>query len=49
MNIEKLGFDKWFKDKINPAKLADYQIFETQTVREKGGKINGLASFINQC
>jgi len=26
MNIEKLGFNKWFQDKIDPEKLTDFQI-----------------------
>jgi len=26
MDIEKLGFDNYFQDKIDPAKLTDYQI-----------------------
>ena len=26
IDIEKLGFNKWFQDKADPAKLMDYQI-----------------------
>ena len=26
MNIETLGFNKWFQDKIDSAKLTDYEI-----------------------
>lgn len=32
--MEKLGFSKWFQDKADPAKLADYQIARVMTVNK---------------
>ena len=34
MNIEKLGFNRWFKDRIDSAKLADYQLARVMTVHK---------------
>jgi len=28
MNIEQLGFNKWFFDRIDPSKLIDHQIVQ---------------------
>lgn len=34
LNIQKLGFDKWFQDKIDLSKMADYQIARVITVNK---------------
>jgi ribosome biogenesis GTPase len=33
-NIEKLGFDKWFQDKIDLSKMTDYQVARVITVNK---------------
>ena len=40
MNIEQLGFNKWFFDKIDPAKLIDHQIARVTTVNKDSYTIN---------
>jgi ribosome biogenesis GTPase len=48
MKIEQLGFNKWFLDRIDPAKLIDYQIARVIAVNKdsytiNNGKGNALA------
>jgi ribosome biogenesis GTPase len=40
MNIDKLGFNKWFQDQIDPAKLKDFQIARVITVNKNSYEIN---------
>lgn len=40
MNIEKFGFDKWFQDRIDSAKLTNHQIARIMTVNKNGYTIN---------
>jgi ribosome biogenesis GTPase len=40
MNIEKLGFDKWFQDRTDSAKLADYHIARVIIVHKNSYVIN---------
>jgi len=40
MNIEQLGFNKWFFDKIDSAKLIDHQIARVTTVNKDSYTIN---------
>ena len=34
MKLEELGFGHWFKDKIDPTKLIEYQIARIVTVNK---------------
>lgn len=34
MRLEKLGFSNWFKDKIDPAKLIEFQLARVITVNK---------------
>jgi len=34
MKLEKLGFSHWFKEKIDPEKLVEYQIARIVTVNK---------------
>ncbi len=34
MQLEELGLSNWFKDKIDPAKLIDYQLARVITVNK---------------
>ena len=34
MNLEKLGLNPWLKDKVDPAKLHDYQIARVTAVNK---------------
>ena len=40
MNIEQLGFNKWFLDRIDPTKLIDHQIARVITVHKNSYTIN---------
>jgi len=40
MNIEKLGFNKWFHERTDSAKLTDYQIARVITVNKESYIIN---------
>jgi ribosome biogenesis GTPase len=40
INIEGLGFNNWFQDRIDPAKLVDYQIARVITVNKNSYIIN---------
>jgi ribosome biogenesis GTPase len=40
MNIEELGFNNWFQEKIDPARLDDYQIARVITVNKNSYVIN---------
>jgi len=40
MNIEQLGFNNWFLDRIDPAKLIDHQIARVTTVHKDSYTIN---------
>ena len=40
MKIEQLGFDRWFLDRIDPAKLIDHQIARVITVNKDSYTIN---------
>ena len=40
MNIEQLGFNKWFFDRIDPSKLIDHQIARVTTVNKDSYTIN---------
>jgi ribosome biogenesis GTPase len=40
MQIEKLGFNKWFLDRIDPTKLIDHQIARVVTVNKDSYTIN---------
>jgi ribosome biogenesis GTPase len=40
MNIEQLGFNKWFFDEIDPTKLIDHQIARVTTVNKESYTIN---------
>lgn len=40
MNREELGFSKWFQDRVDPAKLADYEIARVITVNKESSIIN---------
>ncbi|HEB29554.1 MAG TPA: ribosome small subunit-dependent GTPase A, partial [Spirochaetes bacterium] len=40
INVEKLGFNKWFQDRTDPAKLADFQIARVITVNKNSYIIN---------
>ena len=39
-DIEKLGFDKWFQDKIDPIKLSSHQIARVVTVNKNSFAIS---------
>ena len=40
MEIEQLGFDKWFFDRIDPKKIIDYRIARVTTVNKESYTIN---------
>jgi len=40
MTIEKLGFDKWFQDRTDSAKLADYHIARVITIHKRSYVVN---------
>ena len=40
MNIEQLGFNKWFFDRIDPSKLIDHQIARVTTVNKDSYTLN---------
>jgi len=40
MDLEKLGYNKWFQDRTDPAKLADYQVARVITVDKNSYTIN---------
>lgn len=40
-NIKKLGFDKWFQERVDSAKLTNHQIARVMTVDKNGYTING--------
>ena len=40
MNIEQLGFNKWFLDRVDPEKLIDHQIARGVTVNKDSYTIN---------
>ena len=39
-NIEKIGFDKWFRDNVNPEKLAGFEISRVVAVHKDSYTIN---------
>ena len=38
--LKKLGFNKWFQDRTDPAKLADFKIARVITVNKNSYVIN---------
>ena len=46
MNIEQLGFNKWFFDRIDPTKLIDHQIARVITVHKDSYTINNGKGYI---
>ena len=48
MNLNKLGFDKWFSDKTDSSKSADYEIARITAVNKDSFQIRNREKFTFQ-